>query len=131
MVVACVFPLLIALPAGSRWVTATALMTVFFAWGAGVAVSNVLVVSLRQTVTPDAMLGRMNASYRFFTFGAIPLGALLGGALAGVIGLRATLLTGALGLLLALAWVVFSPVPSLQALPAGPEDAASTSKPIR
>jgi MFS family permease len=122
MVVACVIPLLIALPAGGRAPTATALAAVFFVWGAAVAVSNVLVVSLRQTVTPDAMLGRMNASYRFFTFGAIPLGALLGGGLAVVIGLRATLVVSALGFLLALAWILFSPVGRLDVLPTGPAD---------
>jgi len=131
MVVACVVPLLIALPAGSHWLTAGALMIVFFVWGTGIAVSNVLVVSLRQTVTPDAMLGRMNASYRFFTFGAIPVGALLGGALPGVIGLRATLVTGAAGLLLALAWVVFSPVASLRALPERPDDVVLASEPLQ
>jgi predicted MFS family arabinose efflux permease len=106
-------------------------MIVFFVWGTGIAVSNVLVVSLRQTVTPDAMLGRMNASYRFFTFGAIPVGALLGGALPGVIGLRATLVTGAAGLLLALAWVVFSPVASLRALPERPDDVVLASEPLQ
>jgi predicted MFS family arabinose efflux permease len=124
MAVACVVPLLIPLPSGGRWPTAFELMSVFFVWGSGVAVSNVLVVSLRQTVTPDAMLGRMNASYRFFTYGAIPVGALLGGGLAGLLGLRTTLLVGALGLLLAPAWLVFSPVLRLRALPAGPDDAA-------
>jgi predicted MFS family arabinose efflux permease len=63
------------------------------------------------------MMGRMNASYRFFTYGAIPLGALLGGGLAGVIGLRATLLVGALGLVLAVLWVLLSPVRHLAELP--------------
>jgi fucose permease len=101
-------------------------MSVFFVWGTGVAVSNVLVVSLRQTVTPDAMLGRMNASYRFFTYGAIPLGALLAGGLAGLIGLRGTLLVGALGLLLAPAWLALSPVWRLQALPTGTDEAEGT-----
>jgi MFS family permease len=122
MAVACLTPLPIALPAGGGAATVIALGAIFFVWGGGVAVSNVLVVSLRQTITPDAMLGRMNASYRFFTYGAIPLGALLGGGLAGLIGLRATLLAGALGLLLALSWLVFSPIGRLEALPAGPEE---------
>ena len=125
MAVACVVPLLIALPAGGGWTTALALMSVFFVWGLAVAVSNVLVVSIRQTVTPNAMLGRMNASYRFFTYGAIPLGALLGGGLAGLIGLRATLLVGALGMVLALGWLVLSPVWRLQALPIGPDEVGS------
>jgi hypothetical protein len=34
-------------------------------------------ISLRQTSTPDQLLGRVNASYRFLSFGAIPLGATL------------------------------------------------------
>lgn len=90
---------------------------VFFVWGLAIAVSNVHVVSLRQAATPDHLLGRMNASHRFFTYGAIPLGALLGGSLGEAIGLRETLLVDALGLLLALAWVVASPLPRLRELP--------------
>ena len=33
-------------------------------------------VSLRQTITPDRLLGRMNASMRFIVWGTIPIGAL-------------------------------------------------------
>ncbi|MCB0122697.1 MAG: hypothetical protein KDE58_10660, partial [Caldilineaceae bacterium] len=43
--------------------------------------------SLRQMLTPDTMLGRISASYRFLTMGMIPLGALLGGTLGEMIGL--------------------------------------------
>lgn len=92
------------------------LAAVFFLYGAGIAVSNVLVVSLRQTVTPDRMMGRMNASYRFFTYGAIPLGALLGGGLAEVVGLRPTLLICGCGLVLAPLWIFLSPVVGLGSL---------------
>jgi MFS family permease len=127
MVIACLTPLLIAVPAGRTPVTVLALAGVFFVWGGAVAVSNVLVVTLRQTVTPERMMGRMNASYRFFTFGAIPLGALLGGGLAGPIGLRATLVVGALGLIPALLWVVFSPIRGLTRLPDEPELSAPTA----
>jgi MFS family permease len=123
MAVACTTPVLIVVPGQAGGRTAIALAAVFFLWGGAVAVSNVLVVSLRQAITPDAMLGRMNASYRFLTYGAIPLGALLGGGLAGFIGLRGTLLVGALGLLLAVSWLVFSPIRELRALPAGPDGA--------
>jgi uncharacterized membrane protein YjfL (UPF0719 family) len=40
---------------------------------------NVITVSLRQTIIPDRLLGRVNAVYRFFAWGLIPVGALLGG----------------------------------------------------
>ena len=127
MVIACLTPLLIAAPTGRGAATLIALGAIFFVWGCAVAVSNVLVVTLRQTVTPSSMLGRMNASYRFFTYGAIPLGALLGGGLAGVIGLRATLFAGACGLVLALFWILLSPVAYLAALPAGPDESPARS----
>lgn len=40
---------------------------------------NVVTVSFRQRVIPDALLGRVNAIYRFFGWGMMPLGALAGG----------------------------------------------------
>ena len=59
----------------------------------------------------------MNASYRFFTYGAIAIGALLGGLLADTVGLRPALLISALALLTSLAWVVFSPLARLREVP--------------
>jgi MFS family permease len=112
MVVACTVPIAIPFVDGALF-----LALVFFVWNLAVAVSNVLVVSLRQAITPDRMLGRMNASYRFFTYGAIPLGALLGGTLAEATDLRTALLVSALGLLLALSWIVASPLRKLRKLP--------------
>jgi MFS family permease len=41
---------------------------------------NVITVSLRQTIIPDHLLGRVNSVYRFFAWGMMPIGALLGGA---------------------------------------------------
>ncbi|MBB5514353.1 MFS family permease [Rubricella aquisinus] len=40
---------------------------------------NVVTVSYRQRVIPDALLGRVNSIYRFFGWGTIPLGALAAG----------------------------------------------------
>ncbi len=45
---------------------------------------NVITVSLRQTVIPDELLGRVNSVYRFFAWGMIPIGALAGGLLVSV-----------------------------------------------
>jgi MFS family permease len=42
---------------------------------------NVITVSLRQTIIPDHLLGRVNSVYRFFGWGMMPLGGLLGGGL--------------------------------------------------
>lgn len=60
----------------------------FFVGGAGVMISNIIMVSLRQAITPDRVLGRLSSSHRLVAYGAQPLGAVLGGALAQLIGLR-------------------------------------------
>ena len=49
--------------------------------GFGAMVWNVATVSFRQRIIPDAILGRVNSTYRFFGWGAMPLGALAGGAM--------------------------------------------------
>jgi MFS family permease len=59
----------------------------FFAGGAGLVVSNVTTVSLRQRITPDRLLGRTNSSHRLVAYGTKPLGALAGGLLAQLFGL--------------------------------------------
>ena len=61
---------------------------VFFVGGAGLIVSNVTTVSLRQRITPDRLLGRINSSHRLVAYGTKPLGALAGGLLAQVFGLH-------------------------------------------
>jgi len=40
---------------------------------------NVITVSLRQTIIPEGMLGRVNSVYRFFAWGMIPIGSAIGG----------------------------------------------------
>lgn len=42
---------------------------------------NVITVSLRQTIIPAHLLGRVNSVYRFFAWGMMPIGAALGGAI--------------------------------------------------
>ena len=64
--------------------------------GAGIVFWNVITVSLRQRITPDRLLGRMNASYRLVGWGTMPLGAALGGVLAEALGLRGAFLVAAL-----------------------------------
>ena len=40
---------------------------------------NVITVSLRQALIPDHLLGRVNSVYRFFGWGMMPIGSVLGG----------------------------------------------------
>lgn len=50
---------------------------------------NIVTVSLRQRITPEHLLGRVNAGYRLLAWGTIPVGAALGGAVAEAFGVRA------------------------------------------
>jgi MFS family permease len=77
---------------------------VFFLGGVANAVWNVITVSLRQRITPDRLLGRLNSSYRLLAWGSRPLGAVAGGVLAQVLGLRAVFaVVGVLALVLLVA----------------------------
>ncbi|HEX5828480.1 MAG TPA: MFS transporter [Candidatus Limnocylindrales bacterium] len=78
---------------------------------------NINQVSLRQAITPPRMQGRMNATMRFIVWGTIPLGAILGGTLGGIIGLQPTIMVGALGGLLAFIPVTLSSVRRLVRIP--------------
>lgn len=74
-----------------------------------ITVNNVIVVSLRQTLCPNRLLGRMLATTRFLAWASLPAGGLVGGALGTALGLRATLWLAAIGLVLSSAWVLLSP----------------------
>ncbi len=61
----------------SSWWPLTAL---FFAVGTLFGSTwNVITVSLRQSIIPPHLLGRVNSVYRFFAWGMMPIGAILGG----------------------------------------------------
>ncbi len=81
-------------------------------------VYNVTQVSLRQSITPDRLQGRMNASMRFIVWGVMPLGSLAGGAVASVIGVRGAVAVGAAGALLAVVPLVLTPIHRLREAPA-------------
>ncbi|MFR9777622.1 MFS transporter [Micromonospora sp. MS34] len=98
--------------------------------GAGLAVNafasglyNVNAVSLRQAATPPALLSRMTATSRFVIWGAMPLGAALGGALTGLLGAPAYLALAAAGMAAAALVTRCSPVWRTRDFPA-PADLA-------
>ena len=73
-------------------------------FGVVATVWNVITVSLRQTIIPDHLLGRVNSVYRFLGWGSMPIGALIGGLVADGFGLRAPWLVGAILMAAPLPW---------------------------
>lgn len=88
-----------------------------FALSAGLVVYNVAQVSYRQRTVPADLLGRVNATIRFFAWGARPLGALCGGLIAVVLGIRCAVWVGAVGTSLSALWLYLSPLRTLRHLP--------------
>jgi predicted MFS family arabinose efflux permease len=72
--------------------------------------------SLRQSITPERLLGRVTSSMVLVQAGLLPVGALVAGVLAEAIGVRETLWLAEIGGMLAAAWLFFSPVPHIHAL---------------
>jgi MFS family permease len=95
--------------------------------GFTVVVYNIVQVSYRQAICPPRLQGRMNSVMRFIVWGTIPLGALTGGALANLIGLRETMVIGAIGGGLAVLWIVFSPQRHLREMPEPVADEPATT----
>jgi hypothetical protein len=74
-------------------------------------------MSLRQMLVPDRLLGRTNASVGFLAEGVGPIGAIVAGLLAGIIGARVTLMIAVLGILASAIWLQFSAVRDLESHP--------------
>jgi MFS family permease len=83
----------------------------------GVVLYNVTQGSFRQAITPERLQGRMNSVMRFIVWGVIPLGMLVGGAIASAVDLRAAIWVGAIGISLASLPVLLSPVRTLRVMP--------------
>lgn len=75
-------------------------------------------LSLRQVLAPSHLLGRVNATARFLSTGSVPLGGLIGGLSGELLGVRATLVVGIVGMMASFLWVYFSPLRGVQTMPA-------------
>jgi hypothetical protein len=78
---------------------------------------NVAQISLRQAITPPEMQSRMNATMRFIVWGTIPIGSLMGGALASVAPLRVALILAAAASFTSIVPALASPLRSLREMP--------------
>ena len=73
--------------------------------------------SLRQTIAPARVLGRVNAAMQLATRGVVPLGAVVGGFLTEAIGVRPVLTIAAAGILASVGWLLVAPIRTLRSAP--------------
>lgn len=92
----------------------------FFVQGFPVVIFSVASVTIRQSVVPSAILGRITSIFYLAGAGLAPVGLLLGGVIGGWTGLRSTFLFGGLGVV-AIALVLARPVSALAKRPTGAE----------
>ncbi|WP_327111441.1 MFS transporter [Streptomyces sp. NBC_01341] len=120
---AVAFPAPIAIAAaagGPLWLRAGALAASEFLSGVGVMLFDVNLNALQTTVIPDGLRSRTAGAFSTINYGIRPVGAVVGGVLATVIGLRATLFVAALGGVLSLLWLLPSPIPRIHSLASEP-----------
>lgn len=87
----------------------------FLQWGF-LILRHVNAASMRQAFTPANALGRVQSSALLATRGSQPVGALIGGALATVIGAPLTLAFSEIGMLLAVIPLLIAPVRAVRTL---------------
>jgi predicted MFS family arabinose efflux permease len=99
------------------WPQALLAALAFFLFGSGPIVWTITSTTLRQTVTPGAMLGRMSSMFLTVNMGARPLGAALGGFVGATWGEPACLVLALAGFVVQAGIIVMSDVRQLQSLP--------------
>ena len=111
-----------------------AAVTLFVGWfvaGMSQVIYNVAQISLRQAITPPEMQSRMNATMRFIVWGTIPIGSVLGGALATVVPVRVALVLAAVASFASVVPLLVSPLRSLRDMPEGDESTGEAGEPAR
>ncbi|MER6448635.1 MFS transporter [Streptomyces venezuelae] len=110
-------PLVIVLAGGPKLVVIGMVTLSFFTTYLGLGIANVIIVSVRQTATPQSMMSRMTACFRTLLFGGGALGGLTAGLLSGGIGNRNALIVAAAFSAVVVVALIKSPVSRLRELP--------------
>ncbi|MDQ2185820.1 MFS transporter [Alcaligenaceae bacterium A4P071] len=101
----------------SNVAAATTAAVAMFLFGAGPILWTIATTTLRQTVTPNAMLGRVSSVILAATYGSRPIGAAIGALLAARFGVDACLWASSACFVVQFAVIGLSPARRLQALP--------------
>ncbi len=113
MFVSSTLSLLVPLAGGPAWMAFGLLLFSQLVGDFFLMIYTVLEISVRQSATPEGMLGRVNASFDFVAHGVGTSGILVGGLLGSAIGTRQALFVAVLGGILSVVWLLASPVRDL------------------
>ena len=100
-----IFVALIPLAGGPAWWAITLLVTSQIFGDVFQTLFEISTLSLRQSITPIHLLGRINASYHVLTNSAVMLGLLLGGLVATAASIQTALWLAFAGILLGVGWL--------------------------
>ncbi|WP_034261143.1 MFS transporter [Actinospica robiniae] len=115
-------PALIVLISGPRLLAMALAAGSFFLTYLGLGVANVIIVTVRQAATPQALMSRMTACFRMLLFGGGAIGGLLAGLLTGWMGDRNALVAAAVFSAVVVLALAASPVSRMRTLPPNLED---------
>ncbi|MEE1818131.1 MFS transporter [Streptomyces sp. SP18ES09] len=109
--------LLVPLADGPPPLVAGVLFVAEFLSCLGVMIVDVAAGSFQMAVIPDAVRARVMGAFRTLNYGFRPLGAFAGGLLGTAVGLRPTLWIATVGAVLAVLWLLPSPLARMRELP--------------
>jgi Na+/melibiose symporter-like transporter len=101
---------ILAFAGGPVWMRAATVAAAEFVGGFAVMCFDIPLNSLQASVTHDHMRSRVAGAFSSINYGVRPLGAVIGGLLGTWLGVRETLLISAAGGLLAVLWLLPSPI---------------------
>jgi MFS family permease len=119
------------IPWGSGWPAYVTFVLGTVVFAGGVVIVSVTMRTYRQVASPPELLSRVMATVRFVSWGAIPIGGVVAGALAGPLGARATLLIFAGVSVCAPAALLLSPIRRLRDLADADPPAARPEAAVR
>ena len=108
--------IVLAFAGGAPTLAAVVVGAAFFLQNASNPLFDVNVITIRQTITPQHLMSRTTAAIRTIIWGALPLGALVGGFLGAAIGTRSSIVVLGVALLLPAGLTLISPIRKIRAI---------------
>jgi predicted MFS family arabinose efflux permease len=109
--------LAVAIVGGSGSILAVKVGGAAAVFGFGLVTFSVTAAGVRQVLAPEALRGRVMATLRFFEWGVMPVGSVVGGLIGEAAGPAAALAVAALVFVSASVWIVASPLRGMRVLP--------------